>query len=160
KIGLISPDWPAYRDLSKFMGMPITYFVTSMKQGWNVDLEEIKKSNCDALVLNYPQNPTGKILDLETFGELVEIANQKGMTIISDEVYSDYVLNPERHFKSILETPDTKYVFVTSLSKSYAMTGFRAGYVVSDPNTISSLTKLNGLIVTSMPEFVQYAVIA
>jgi aspartate aminotransferase len=160
KVGILSPDWPAYRDISNFLSLPIQYFKSTLENGWEVDLDEIRRSDCTAIVLNYPNNPTGKILDQKTFEELVQIANEKGMTIISDEVYSDYVLDASMRHKSILEIPDTKYIFVTSLSKSYAMTGFRAAYIVSDPKTISRLIKINSMIVTSMPEFVQYGMIA
>ncbi|MDA4112271.1 MAG: pyridoxal phosphate-dependent aminotransferase [Thaumarchaeota archaeon] len=160
KIGLLSPDWPAYRDISKFISKPMQFFKSSLEQEWNLNLDEIRRSDCNVLVLNYPNNPTGKILDLSDFEELIQIANDKKMIVISDEVYSDYLLNPSKHFKSILEMPETKSLLVTSLSKSYAMTGFRAAYIVSDPKTISYITKLNGMIVTSMPEFVQYALIA
>ncbi|HXQ92873.1 MAG TPA: pyridoxal phosphate-dependent aminotransferase [Nitrososphaerales archaeon] len=159
KVGIISPDWPAYRDISNFLSLPIQYFKSTLEKGWEVDLDEIRRSDCNAIVLNYPNNPTGKILDQKTFEELVQIANDRGMTIISDEVYSDYVLDTSKRFKSILEIPDTKSIFVTSLSKSYAMTGFRAAYIVSDPKTISRLIKINSMIVTSMPEFVQYGMI-
>ena len=160
KIGLIAPDWPAYRDISKFLSMPMQFFSSSLESGWEVKLDEIREIDCNVIVLNYPSNPTGKILDASTFDELVEIANEKQMTILSDEVYSDYILNPEKKYKSILEMPGDKRLLVTSLSKSYAMTGFRAAYIVSDVKTISYLSKLNSMVVTSMPEFVQYALIA
>ncbi len=160
KVGIFSPDWPAYRDISNFLELPVQFFKTSLEGGWNVDPDEVRKSDCGALVLNYPNNPTGKILDLRTFEELVGIANNKDMTIISDEVYSDYSLDSSKKSKSILETDSPKNIFVTSMSKSYAMTGFRAAYIVSDASTISRLIKINSMIITSMPEFVQYAMIA
>jgi aspartate aminotransferase len=160
KVGILSPDWPAYRDISNFLSLPIQFFKSTLESGWEVDLDEVRRSDCKAIVLNYPNNPTGKILESKTFEELVQIANDKGMTIISDEVYSDYVLNPTKKFKSILEMPETKSIFLTSLSKSYAMTGFRAAYIVSDPLTIARMIKINSMIITSMPEFVQYGIIA
>jgi len=160
KVGIFTPDWPAYRDISNFLELPIQYFRGTLEGGWNVDPEEVRKSDCGAIVLNYPNNPTGKILDPKTFDEIVEIADEKGMTIISDEVYSDYVLDSSKKSKSILQTNSPKKLFVTSMSKSYAMTGFRAAYIVSDAATISRLIKINSMIITSMPEFVQYAMIA
>ncbi len=72
------------------------------------DPEEVKRSDCNTLVMNYPNNPTGKILDRKTFDEVVSIANNKGMTIISDEVYSDFVLDPSKKYRSILETDSPK----------------------------------------------------
>lgn len=160
KVGIITPDWPAYRDNARFLSMPTQFFRANPDDRWNLNLDEIRKSECSSLILNYPNNPTGKILDPKDFEEIVDIANEKNMILISDEVYSDYVLNESSQFKSILEYPDAKYLFTTSLSKSYAMTGFRAAYVVSDEKTIAELAKINGLILTSAPEFVQYSIIA
>lgn len=160
KVGIFTPDWPAYRDISNFLGLPIRYFRSSLEDGWNVDPDEVRKSDCDTIVLNYPNNPTGKILDLKSFEEIVGIANERGMTVISDEVYSDFFFDPSKRYKSILESGNSKKIFVTSMSKSYAMTGFRAAYIVADPSMISRLIKINSMIITSMPEFVQYAMIA
>lgn len=160
KVGIISPDWPAYRDLSSFLGFETEYFASSLDSNWNIDLDAISRSGCNALVINYPNNPTGKILDVKTLDELVEIARNKHITIISDEVYSSFAYEEEKRFKSILETRDLNYLLVSSLSKTYSMTGYRAAYLISDEKTVSRMSKTNGLIMTSAPEFVQYAVAA
>ena len=160
KIGIISPDWPAYRDLANFLGYEIEYFQCSLDDDWDVDLDAIEKSGCNALVINYPNNPTGKILDAKSFECLVEIARRKHITIISDEVYSSFAYDDSKRFKSILETTDLNYMLVTSLSKTYSMTGYRAAYVISDEKTVSRMSKTNGLLMTSAPEFVQHAVVA
>lgn len=161
KIGIVSPDWSAYRDLCRFLGFQANFFETTLEEKWQINLEEIENSGCNALVLNYPSNPTGKILDSKTLEDLVKIAINKGITIISDEVYSDYILDPGKEFKSILQSDwSCKYIFTTSLSKSYSMTGYRAAYMVADPKTISTLEKTCSLILTSPPEFVQHSLIA
>lgn len=160
KVGIISPDWPAYRDLSEFLSLRTVFFKTKIEDDWNPDLGEIEESGCNVLAINYPNNPTGKILNPKLFDALIELATKLGMKIISDEVYSDFVLNESR-FKSVLETDGSfDYIFTTSLSKSYSMTGFRAAYLISDEDTISRLSKINGLVLTSAPEFVQYGAIA
>jgi len=160
KVGIFSPDWPAYRDICNFLQLPIRFFTSSLEKRWEIDPDEVRRSGCGALVLNYPNNPTGKVLDLKTLEEIIEIARQKQMIVISDEVYSDYVFDVSRRYKSILETDLPNKIFVTSMSKSYAMTGFRAAYVISDRATISRMVKLNTMIITSMPEFVQYGMLA
>jgi aspartate aminotransferase len=158
KVGIISPDWPAYRELSEFMGFPTIFFKTRLEQGWNLDFDEIERSGTNVLVINYPNNPTGKMLDSRSFDSLIKMAMDKKIKIISDEVYSDFVLSNTR-FKSVLST-DCDYILATSLSKSYSMTGYRAAYLISDNNTISKLTRMNNLVLTSAPEFVQYGAIA
>jgi aspartate aminotransferase len=160
KVGIISPDWPAYRNLAEFLSLRARFFEGSLEEKWDVDLDEVRKGDCDAIVLNYPNNPTGKILGSKLFEELVNLARERNMLLISDEVYSDYILDKSKRFKSVLETKDLRYVLVSSLSKSYAMTGYRSGYLVSDEKTTARLSKLNGLVMTSTAEFVQYAIIA
>jgi aspartate aminotransferase len=161
KVGIISPDWSAYRDLCRYLGLQAIFFETTLEENWQISTEEIANSDCNALVLNNPSNPTGKILGTRTVEDLVKISVEKGITIISDEVYSDYILDPHSQFKSILQSDwSCKYIFTTSLSKSYSMTGYRAAYIVADPKTISALEKTCSLILTSPPEFVQHSLIA
>lgn len=160
KVGIISPDWPAYRDLANFLGFEIEYFPCSLDTNWDIDLDAMSRSDCNALVINYPNNPTGKILDSERYEELLQIVRRKRITVISDEVYSSFVYDDAKRFKSILETNDLNYSLVTSLSKTYSMTGYRAAYVISDEKTVAKMSKTNGLIMTSAPEFVQHAVVA
>ncbi len=160
RVGIVSPDWPAYRDLVRFLGYKERLFRSSMRDKWYPDPAEFKSSGCTALIINNPNNPTGTVYGSGLLKEIEGIASEKRMTVISDEVYSDYVFGSEKSFRSILQSKDCRYVYVTSLSKSYAMTGFRVGYLVSDLETVAELEKINGLILTSVPEFVQYAVIA
>ncbi len=160
KVGIVSPDWPAYRDLSEFFSFRSVFFNTKLENDWNPDLDAIAESGCNVLMINYPNNPTGKILSPRLFDSLVELASEHDMKIISDEVYSDFVLNESR-FKSMLQTEGSSdYIFTTSLSKSYSMTGFRAAYLISDKDTVSRLSQINSLVLTSAPEFVQYGAIA
>lgn len=160
KVGIICPDWPAYRDLCEFFSIKVRFFNTTLENFWLPDLGEIENSGCTALILNYPNNPTGKILDTRFFDKLVQLCSSKKMKLISDEVYSDFALN-EVKFKSLIESgisPD--HIFTTSMSKSYSMTGYRAGYLISKESTIARLSELNGLVLTSAPEFVQYGAIS
>ena len=140
-----------------FLALRKQFFTSSIDESWDIDVDQVRKSNCQALVLNYPNNPTGKILKPSVLEELVEFANKKGIMIISDEPYSDYVLG-DLPFKSILESGCSNYVLVTSLSKSYSMTGYRAGYAVSDEKTTARMSKINSKKMTSAPEFVQFAI--
>jgi aspartate aminotransferase len=160
KVGIISPDWPAYRDLARLLEYDVRFFRCRLDNDWDINLDDLQSCDCTTLVLNYPNNPTGKMLNCDTFDELVKIAADKKMTVISDEVYSSFIYGDPKRYKSVLETDNLRYIFVNSLSKDYAMTGFRAAYSVSDRETISQMSKVNGLIMTSAPEFVQYAIIA
>ena len=82
--------------------------------------------NTKMIVLNYPNNPTGKILDSSLMNKIVNMASDNGLYILSDEVYADYDFNNK--FKTVLEHGYNKAIVLCSFSKSYAMTGFRIGY--------------------------------
>jgi aspartate aminotransferase len=87
---------------------------------------------------------------------LVDLAKDRNITILSDEVYSEYSFKP---FHSILEFDGVKSICASSFSKSYGMTGFRVGYAISDVNSIRKISKIQALASTSVPEFIQYAAV-
>ena len=82
------------------------------------------------IILNNPNNPTSKVMDAETLDGIVEIANKKGVTILSDEVYGTIAsLKP----KASWNTTVTKHIFSpTGFSKTFSMTGWRIGYIVAN----------------------------
>lgn len=156
EIIIIEPAWPAYKDAAKLAKISIKT-VKSLDEEWNIDLEELKDAingNTRMIVLNYPNNPTGKILDDNTMKGIVDIANDNNLLILSDEVYSYYSF---KEFKSIKEY-DTNYILISSFSKAYAMTGFRIGFAASnDANIIKQMVKRQAIELTSVAEPMQYA---
>lgn len=153
------PAYTAYRQtVELFEGRPLP-IQTSLDEGWTPDIgrvEDILDEPPDLMILNYPANPTGKVLSEDAFGELVDLAVKRGVKILSDEVYMDYAFKPSR---SILEYPDCRFIFVSSFSKSYAMTGFRIGYAVASEEDIERMAHFEGLALTCIPEFIQRAAI-
>src|SRR5208283_3061913 len=77
-------------------------------------------------------------------------------TVISDEIYNDYAYT---ECPSILGSGAQKFILTTSFSKTWAMTGFRVGYTVSSEELIAKMMKFQSLVVTSVPEFIQYGAI-
>ena len=160
-IGLICPYYPAFKEMTHYMSYQSQMFTSTLEESWTPNIDEISKHKFSAVILNSPCNPTGKILGPSILDSIVNIAREKDAMILSDEVYADYVFDEGKTpFKSILEVKDCKYLLISSFSKSYAMTGFRTGYVVGDERTISDLEKINRMILLSPPEFTQYAIIA
>jgi aspartate aminotransferase len=109
------------------------------------------------IVLNYPNNPTGKVLDNRTMDKIVSIAKDNGLYLLSDEVYADYAF---KKFQSISEYGYEKGILVSSFSKRYAMTGFRVGYGVASKDVISKMSKVQAVGITSVAEPVQQAALA
>lgn len=114
-------------------------------------------SNVAAILVNSPSNPTGKVMDREDLKAVYEAAKKHGAKIISDEAYEDLVYE-KKHFSpgSLEDAPDT-VVSIFSLSKSYSMTGWRAGYTVADPKTVSNISKVIEHTFTCSPPFIQKA---
>jgi len=152
---VIEPNWPAYREGIDYVGAKAITLRTSLEDGWEASPEEIKESirpNTKAIILSYPCNPTGKIISKASFKEIVGIADDAGLTVISDEIYNDYAYKP---CPTILDDLPKKYVLTSSFSKAWSMTGFRVGYALAPPETVSKMLKVLGLMITCVPEFIQ-----
>jgi aspartate aminotransferase len=156
---VLEPSWPAYRDVLQKLGARPTLVHTTLQDGWTPSVRQIEaaiRPNTKAIVLSYPNNPTGKVLSPDLFKEIVDLADSRGLTIISDEIYNEYTKNP---CPSVLNTTPKKFILTSSFSKTWAMTGFRVGYAVSSKETIASISEMISLMVTSVPEFIQWGAI-
>ncbi|MEM2237602.1 MAG: aminotransferase class I/II-fold pyridoxal phosphate-dependent enzyme [Candidatus Caldarchaeum sp.] len=156
EIIIIDPSWPMYRQCASFVGARAVAVRTWLEDGWtpapDMVEERISKST-KAILLNYPNNPTGKMLDRKTFSKIVDVAGDNNLTVVSDEVYADYTRG---NHVSVLEEEAEKFVLIQSFSKSFGMTGYRVGYIVADENIISKMASVLGLVITCVPEFVQH----
>ncbi|AIF84008.1 aspartate/tyrosine/aromatic aminotransferase [Candidatus Nitrososphaera evergladensis SR1] len=156
----IEPAWPAYRECADFIGARTKVLKTTLESGWTPDLKELESmitSGTKMIALNYPNNPTGKVLDKKTMDRIVALAKGHGLYLLSDEVYSDYSFKP---FESVHAYGYDKGVIVSSFSKTYAMTGFRVGYAVASADLIKKMAKVQAVGVTSVAEPVQLAALA
>jgi aspartate aminotransferase len=82
-----TPYWTAYDLIAKSLGVQTKHLRTDMEDGWRVDLDKLDTmidKNTRMIILNNPNNPTSKVMDAETLDSIVEIANRKGVTILSD----------------------------------------------------------------------------
>jgi aspartate aminotransferase len=152
---VIEPNWPAYKEGLDYIGARPVVVRTTIEDKWQPSPEKVKaavRPNTKAIVLSYPANPTGMILDTARFKEIVGIADDLGLTVISDEIYNDYAYKP---CPTILENLPKKYILTSSFSKGWSMTGFRVGYSLAPAETSSRMLKVLGLMITCVPEFIQ-----
>jgi len=153
---VIEPAWPAYKDCALNAGIKVRTISTTLEDKWEPSVEQIKNtinSNTKMIVLNYPNNPTGKILSEKLQDDIVELAMQNDLYILSDEIYSEYA---KTSWKSILSYNYKKSIVTQSFSKSHAMTGFRIGYAIADTEIVEKMTKLEALCLTNVSEPIQY----
>ncbi|MFZ1076567.1 MAG: aminotransferase class I/II-fold pyridoxal phosphate-dependent enzyme [Nitrosotalea sp.] len=156
EIIIIEPAWPAYRDNALNSGVKVRTIHTSLENRWEPKIEEIENAinqNTKMIVLNYPNNPTGKILSEKLLDQIMNISIKNNLYVLSDEIYSSYAF---KNWKSVLSYKYSKSIVTQSFSKSHAMTGFRIGYAVSSPEIIDQMAKLQALAMTNVSEPIQY----
>ncbi|MEM4378157.1 MAG: aminotransferase class I/II-fold pyridoxal phosphate-dependent enzyme [Candidatus Nitrosotenuis sp.] len=157
EIIIIEPAWPAYRDCAINAGVKVRTIHTTLESSWEPSVSQIEQTinyNTKMIVLNYPNNPTGKVLSLQLQDKIVELAQQHDLYVLSDEIYSEYAFGP---WKSVLTNNYQKSIITQSFSKSHAMTGFRIGYTIADQKIIEKMVKLQALCITNVAEPIQYA---
>ena len=158
EIIVIEPAWPAYKDCALNAGIKVRTIKTTLETKWEPSVEQINNAineNTKMIVLNYPNNPTGKILSDELLDSIIQTAKEHDLYVLSDEIYEDYYMS-EPFLKEILTYGYEKSIVTKSFSKSHAMTGFRIGYVVAEPSIIDKMSKLQALSLTNVSEPIQY----
>jgi aspartate aminotransferase len=157
---VIEPAWPAYKECADWIGARTRILRTTLEDKWTPDIKRLEdqvNSSTKMIVLNYPNNPTGKVLDKQTIEKIILIAKDHGLYLLSDEVYADYVFGG---FDSIRKYDYSKTIMVGSFSKRYAMTGFRVGYAIASKEIISKMTRVQSVAITSVAEPMQHAALA
>ena len=156
----IDPSWPAYREFVDFAGGKIKILKTTIEERWTPNLrklEEMIDQHTKVIILNYPNNPTGKVLNEKEISKIISLARDNELYLISDEVYSDYVYG---RFTSLTHYKYDKIIVVSSFSKSCAMTGFRVGYGIARKEIIDKMARIQAIALTSVAEPMQYAALS
>ncbi len=153
-----TPYWTAYDLIAKSVGAKTKLLRTEMEDCWKINIETLEKlvdENTKMIVLNNPNNPTSKAMDTETLECIIELADRKKITILSDEVYAAISFNKT---KSILDYDNEyKHIVSNGFSKTFTMTGWRIGYLIGSKMFIDNITKLNQITFNNVPVFIQDA---
>ena len=153
---VIEPAWPAYKECALNAGIKVRTIKTTLETRWEPSIDQINNAingNTKMIILNYPNNPTGKILPKKIQDNIIEIAREYDLYVLSDEIYSEYANDD---WKSVLLYGYEKSIITKSFSKSHAMTGFRIGYAIAEPSIIEKMSKLQALSLTNVSEPIQY----
>ncbi|MGA3404306.1 MAG: aminotransferase class I/II-fold pyridoxal phosphate-dependent enzyme [Candidatus Bathyarchaeia archaeon] len=151
------PAWPAYEEcvgLTKGRVIPLT---TTLERNWELDMSALEaemRKGTRMLVLNSPNNPTGKVVNKKRFHEIVELARKYDTFVLSDEVYEKYVRSKA---PSILEEDYANSVYINSFSKRFSLTGWRIAYLVTTKEHAKRIRRIIQTAVTCVPEFIQKA---
>jgi len=157
-----SPCWFVYPEAVRLVGGRCVY--VNFGDEYRVDagveeaLKEAVSDKTRMLIVNSPHNPTGGVLDVDAIKLLRDIAVDHDLLILSDEIYRSILYDGARHV-SIATLPGMwgRTIVVNSLSKTYAMSGWRIGYILAPREFIDEMARLQLIIATCPSSFVQVA---
>lgn len=160
---VIAPYWVSYEEQLKLSGAT-TQIVQPAAADLKVTVAELDAAKTAAtrlLILNSPQNPAGLVYDATELKALAQWALDNDVLLVADEIYGKLVYNGTK-FTSVLEFSDEIFantVLIDGVSKAYAMTGWRLGYVVAAKEIISKINLLLGHMTSNPTTVAQYAAI-
>lgn len=137
-------------------GDPVRYPLREEEQFLPVrdEIEEKITDDTAAILINSPSNPTGQVYDRSHVDDVVDLANEHDLFLLSDEVY-DEILYEGEHHSPLPEYEKT--ILINSFSKTYAMTGWRLGYLVAREEMVDSITTVHYHCIACPPSPIQYA---
>ncbi len=153
------PCWATYSEAVKLAGGE-TVLVENI--GMDLEVEKIKQAVTEKtklIIINTPNNPTGAVYSKAALQTLCQFVKGKPIFVLSDEAYEQIVFDAEHH--SLAAMDDNEYIItVQTFSKSFAMTGYRIGYMIAHPELISRVSDLHGHMTDNVCTFAQYGAIA
>jgi aspartate aminotransferase len=164
EILLLEPYWVSYPSMATLTGgTPVPVSLPS-EDNFRITAERLRTKvtpRTKAIMLNNPCNPTGRVLTIEERDAIVAVAQEADLYVIADEIYEKLVFDGRSHL-SIAAAPGMaeRTLTVNGLTKSYAMTGWRLGWLVGPPEIIRLATKQNGQSVSCAATFTMHACVA
>ncbi len=158
---ILAPYWVSYPEMVKCADGTPVILETSADDGFIPRASEIEKAitpRTKILIVNSPANPTGAVIPESEFAKILEVAKENGVWVLSDECYSHFVYGDAKPF-SIASLPGAKdhVIISASLSKTFAMTGWRMGYTLAPQPISDAVLKLQSQSVSNPTSIAQYA---
>jgi alanine-synthesizing transaminase len=128
-----APDYPLWTAACTLAGGKPVHYLCDEQAGWFPDLDDIRSkitSNTKAILIINPNNPTGAVYSEELLQEIVEIARQHNLIVLSDEIYDKILYDGARHTCIASLADDLLFLTFNGLSKSYRVAGFRSGWLI------------------------------
>lgn len=157
------PSFVCYKPDTQLAGGVAVPLETKEEDNFVLTADTLRRAITDktkALILPYPNNPTGGIMKKEHLEAIAKVLEGTNIVVISDEIYAELTYGEERHC-SIASIPSMRErtVIVSGFSKAYAMTGWRLGYACGNADIIAAMTKIHQYAIMSAPTTSQYAAI-
>ncbi|HUY81883.1 MAG TPA: pyridoxal phosphate-dependent aminotransferase [Acidobacteriaceae bacterium] len=157
------PYWVSFKDIIQYAGGKVVFLETSEAESFRITADAIEQAitpRTKAIILNSPSNPSGSVVSPADLERIVRLAHERGIYLLLDECYV-YLQYTGALVSGGSFTEAKEHVIVLgSLSKTYAMTGWRAGYALGPKPIIAAMGKLQSQSTSSTASFVQKAAVA
>lgn len=156
------PYWVSYTEIVKLNdGVPVLV-KTQKTNGFKMTGEEFRKAitpKTKAVLINSPNNPTGSIYSKEELQVIADIAEEKDLYIISDEIYERLTYDGKKHVSiaTLSESIKDRTILINGMSKSYAMTGWRLGYLAANEKLVKVMSSIQSHAVSHPSSITQHA---
>ncbi|PYU87661.1 MAG: pyridoxal phosphate-dependent aminotransferase [Acidobacteria bacterium] len=156
-----APYWVSFPDIVKYAGGTPVFVETKQEDGFSVKAASIEKAitpKTRLLVLNSPCNPTGGVVPPDEFARILAVCQKHNVWLMGDECYSHFTYEPHKPY-SISSAAGSRenVIIIGSVSKTFAMTGWRIGYTLGPETLIQALIKLQSQSTSNATSIAQYA---
>lgn len=157
------PSYVCYVPMVQMAGGVPVIIENKAENDFRLLASELKEKITDktkAVILPYPSNPTGAIMERRDYEEIEEIIKDTNIMLISDEIYSELTFNGKRHVSpASVGNLKERTIVINGFSKAFSMTGWRLGYTCGPEEIISQITKLHQFAIMCAPTTSQYAAV-
>ena len=157
---VLQPMYVTYEATIQAPGATLVPVVLDAERGFRLDRETLRNAITErtrAIFYASPSNPTGVALNREELELIAEVAERHDLWVVADEVYVDFVFDEQFHHIASLPGMAERVITIGSLSKSYAMSGWRVGWAIAPPEMIANMEKLALCMLYGLPGFIQQA---
>ncbi|MGB7436766.1 MAG: pyridoxal phosphate-dependent aminotransferase [Candidatus Acidiferrum sp.] len=161
EVVLCAPYWVSYPDIVKYAGGTPVIVQTRQEDGFSAKAAAIEKAitpKTKMVIVNSPSNPTGGVVDGEEYECILAVCKKHNVCLMGDECYSHFVYEPHKPY-SIASAKDSKerVIIIGSMSKTFAMTGWRVGYTLGPEPLIQAIVKIQSQSTSNPTSIAQYA---
>ncbi len=159
-----TPHYGVYSEVALMMGAELIPVETSLESNFTIDVAALSEAitpKTKALLIVTPNNPTGTVVPEKTLRQIAALAIERDLIVISDEIYEDYLFDDHKHVSmATLPGMRERTISLYSLSKGYALTGVRVGYIVAPPKLSEAMLAFHHAMTICANSIAQYGAAA